>query len=145
MGVESKRTPTVSAAAFKGSEVLLVKHGEAAHHITGVYGLPGGRLEAGESLLDAAAREFEEETGLIAEKDSMEQIPSTFDATLQRKGGVNLETTWHVFAIRNYSGDLRGTEEAVPEWVEIERMSELDLLPNTETAAREALSIIAKI
>lgn len=146
MSVESGREPTASAAAFRGSEVLLVRHGEAAHHLTGVYGLPGGRPEEiDKTLLDAAAREFEEETGLVPERDSMEQIPTIFEAEIPRKGGEILSTSWHVFAIRRYSGELRGTEEAAPEWVEIDRMSELNLLPNTEAAAREALNIIKNI
>lgn len=142
MGAETNRIPTVSAAAFKGKEVLLVKHGEGASHLTGVYGLPGGRLEEGESLLDAAAREFEEETGLVAEKDSMKPIQTVFEATLQRKGGEVLETRWQVFAIQNFSGELKGTDEATPEWVDIDQMLALNLLPNTEVAAREALALI---
>lgn len=136
------RTLTVSSAAFRNNEILLVKHGEAASHLTGVYGLPGGRPEDGEGLLDTAAREFEEETGLVPEKNSMEQIPTIFEAEIPRKGGEILSTSWNVFAIRKYSGELRGTEEAAPEWVEIDHMSKLNLLPNTEAAAREALKII---
>ena len=145
MGIKSGRTPTVSAAAFRGSEVLLVKHGEAASHLTGVYGLPGGRLESGESLLDAAVREFEEETGLLAERDSMKEISTVFNGDIQRKSGEILETAWHVFALRNFSGELRETDEASPEWVEIDVLSSLNLLPNTEVAIKEALSIIEKI
>jgi ADP-ribose pyrophosphatase YjhB (NUDIX family) len=145
MGIKSGRTPTVSAAAFRGNEVLLVKHGEAASHLTGVYGLPGGRLEEGESLLDAAAREFEEETGLTAERDSMKEISTVFNGDIQRKSGEILETAWHVFGIQNFTGELRETDETSPEWVEIETMASLNLLPNTEVAVLEALSIIEKI
>ena len=139
---DSGRTPTVSAAAFRGSEVLLVKHGEAASHLTGVYGIPGGRLESGESLLDAAMREFEEETGLIAERDSMKEISTVFNGDIQRKSGEILETAWHVFAIRNFSGELRETDETSPEWVDIDTMSSLNLLPNTELAVREAFGAL---
>ena len=142
---DSGRTPTVSAAAFRGNEVLLVRHGESASHLTGVYGIPGGRLESGESLLDAAVREFEEETGLLAERDSMKLLPTVFNGDIHRKSGEILKTAWHIFVIQNFSGELRETDETSPEWVEIDNMSSLNLLPNTELAVREALSIIEKI
>lgn len=145
MNIDSGRTPTVSAAAFRGSEVLLVKHGEAASHLTGVYGLPGGRLESGESLLDAAVREFEEETGFRAERDSMSLLSTVFNGDIHRKSGEILKTAWHIFAVSNFTGELRETDETSPEWVEIDTMSSLNLLPNTEVAVREALSIIEKI
>src|SRR5512145_1096307 len=42
--------------------VLLSRRGDL-----GVWNLPGGRLDAGEKLADAAAREVREETGIIAQ------------------------------------------------------------------------------
>lgn len=142
MSLETERVSTASSVAFRNNEVLLVEHGEAAHHLTGVWGLPGGTPEPGESLLDTAVREFTEETGLVPEKESMEQIPTIFEADLPRKGGEILRTSWNVFVIRKYSGELKGTDETSPEWVEIDKMSELNLLPNTETAAREAFKLL---
>ncbi len=140
--MSSKRVSTVGAVAFRGSQVLLVKHGEAAHHLTGVYGLPGGRLNERENLLDAAAREFEEETGLVPEKKSMEQISTIYEAEIPRKGGEVLRTSWNIFVIRSYSGDLRETDETSPEWVEVDKVSQLNTLPNTQDAIREGLKII---
>lgn len=138
----STRTTTVAALAFDGAKVLLVKHGETAHHLTGVYGLPGGRLDPGESLLEGASREFQEETGLTAEKSSMIKLPVVYEADILRKNGETLSTSWNVFLVKSYSGKLKSSDETVPEWVEIEKVKDLDLLPNTEEAVIEGLKLL---
>ncbi|QUS38439.1 NUDIX domain-containing protein [Tardiphaga alba] len=52
-----------SAAIFRDGKVLLVRR--ARSPAKGVYSLPGGRVEFGESLAVALAREVMEETGLV--------------------------------------------------------------------------------
>lgn len=53
----------VSAAIFRGGKVLVVRR--ARRPALGVYTLPGGVVEAGETLSEAVAREVLEETGLV--------------------------------------------------------------------------------
>ncbi len=55
----------VSAAIFRDGKVLLVRR--ARSPAKGFYSLPGGRVEFGESLHQALAREIDEETGLKIE------------------------------------------------------------------------------
>ncbi|UVO27330.1 NUDIX hydrolase [Bradyrhizobium arachidis] len=55
----------VSAAIFRDGKVLLVRR--ARSPAKGFYSLPGGRVEFGESLHQALAREVDEETGLDIE------------------------------------------------------------------------------
>lgn len=138
------RIHTVGALAFNDNKVLLVRHGEAAQHLTGVYGLPGGRLDEGESLLDGAAREFQEETGLIPDKTSMQQLPTVYQADLPRKDVEILKTYWNVFVIGRYSGELIKSDETEPEWVEISEVSKLNLLPNVQSAIQEGLQLLSK-
>lgn len=140
----NRRIHTVGAVALNGSKALLVKHGEAASHLTGVYGLPGGRLDEGEKFIDAAAREFQEETGLVPDKTFMQQLPTIYQADLPRKDVEILKTYWHVFLIQKYSGELRGSDETEPEWVEISEVSKLNLLPNTENAIKEGMGLLKK-
>ncbi|MGJ4929775.1 NUDIX hydrolase [Bradyrhizobium sp. HKCCYLS2038] len=52
----------VSAAIFRDGQILLVRR--ARSPAKGVYTLPGGRVEFGESLHTALTREVMEETGL---------------------------------------------------------------------------------
>lgn len=52
----------VSAAIFRDGKVLLTRR--ARSPAKGFYSLPGGRVEFGESLREALAREVDEETGL---------------------------------------------------------------------------------
>jgi ADP-ribose pyrophosphatase YjhB (NUDIX family) len=55
----------VSAAIFREGKVLLVRRARAPAR--GVYTLPGGRVEFGESLTEALTREIREETQLTIE------------------------------------------------------------------------------
>jgi ADP-ribose pyrophosphatase YjhB (NUDIX family) len=51
-----------SAAIIRDGKVLIVRR--ARNPASGVYTLPGGVVETGETLVDAVAREVREETGL---------------------------------------------------------------------------------
>ena len=52
----------VSAAVFRDGQVLIVRRGRPPAH--GLYTLPGGGVELGETLEQAVIREVREETGL---------------------------------------------------------------------------------
>ncbi|HTR52583.1 MAG TPA: NUDIX domain-containing protein, partial [Kofleriaceae bacterium] len=61
-------TPTVGVGAFvfdAEGRVLVIERGHPPGE--GLWSVPGGRLEFGETLAQAVAREVREETGLIAE------------------------------------------------------------------------------
>ncbi|MBZ9724544.1 NUDIX domain-containing protein [Mesorhizobium sp. CO1-1-11] len=64
MDTARKVLPAVSVAVVRGDTVLLVKRARSPSQ--GLYAFPGGKVEAGETLEDAARRELMEETGLRA-------------------------------------------------------------------------------
>lgn len=53
----------VHVLMFRGDELFLLRRG-ATGFMDGYYALPGGHQHAGESVLEAARRECEEETGV---------------------------------------------------------------------------------
>ncbi|WP_118134479.1 NUDIX hydrolase [Oceanicella sp. SM1341] len=57
--------PAVLAVVLRGTEVLLVRRANPPD--AGLWGFPGGKVDAGETLHAAALRELGEETGLAAE------------------------------------------------------------------------------
>ncbi|WP_372613527.1 NUDIX domain-containing protein [Halomonas sp.] len=56
--------PAVSAAVIRHGRILMVRRRNPPN--AGRLALPGGKIEMGESLYEAAARELEEETGIQA-------------------------------------------------------------------------------
>lgn len=58
-------TPAVGVVCLKDDAVLLIRRGTPPRQDE--WSLPGGRLEPGERLADAALRELREETGVEAE------------------------------------------------------------------------------
>lgn len=55
----------VLAVTFRGGDVILVQRKNEPQK--GTWGFPGGSVELGESLAEAALRELKEETGTVAE------------------------------------------------------------------------------
>lgn len=128
---------------FENDKVLLVRHGESAGHITGVYGIPGGHVEPDEDLQTTAVREFREETGLDVEKSDLQEFPGNeYTADIQRKDGMTRRYTMYVFLATQYTGQLQTTSETIPEWIDVNALHQFNLLPNVEHAVQTGLAAI---
>ena len=133
------RTATVGIAVVQNGKILLVKHKQKARHINDVYGIPGGRINADETDIQAAIRELNEETALVtSEVDLVEYPNNIYYATIQMKYGPE-NFSFHVFRCLKFVGTLQSSEETEPEWVEISRLENYNLLPSIKEIAEAQL------
>jgi len=97
----------VSAAIIRDGKVLVVRR--ARKPALGVYTVPGGVVEAGETLLDAVAREVREETALEIEPVA---LAGHREVILRDEDGrVNRHFVILCFAARLVGGEVRLNEE----------------------------------
>jgi 8-oxo-dGTP diphosphatase len=129
----------VSVVVLRGDEVLLVQRGKGAYR--GLWSLPGGAIELGETAEAAARRELLEETGLLASELSLGDVA---DAILRNaEGAVEMHYTIAVYVTDRFSGFPAAAADALGAgWFGPEARSKLERTPGLETAigrARKAL------
>ena len=70
----------------------------------GIWTLPGGGLDFGESPPVAVVRELTEESGLVGE---VVELIDVFDRVVEQRGGVRLHSIQIVYRARILGGELR--------------------------------------
>lgn len=107
---EYPETPCVGVGAVvvHGGRVLLVKRGRPP--LAGEWSIPGGVLEVGETLRQAAVREAREETGLVVEP---QELLGVFDRIVRDPAGkVQYHYLLIDFLCRQVGGELRAASDA---------------------------------
>ncbi|MFG1298505.1 NUDIX hydrolase [Xanthobacter sp. V3C-3] len=122
-------TLAASAAVFRGPLVLLARR--AANPGAGLWSLPGGRVEAGETLVEAAARELMEEVGVTAD---IVGLAAARDIIVRdREGELKAHFVVLAHAARWRAGEpIPGAEAAEVGWF---RPNEVAGLPTTDGLA----------
>lgn len=121
----------VSVALIRDDAVLLVKRGREPSK--GQFAFPGGRVEPGESLEQAARRELMEETGLVAG-------PLTLAKTLDIDAPP-VVFRLNVFVAPYLGGDpVAGDDAEEAAWYPLDQMSEMPLSESVLEVATAALT-----
>lgn len=127
--------PAVSVAALRDGKVLLVKRGRSPSK--GFYAFPGGRVESGESLEEAARRELLEETGVIAH--DLTPLAVVHIPPSPHEGAPGYEL--HVFTAGAVEGEPFPADDA--EEAAFFDEAEIAALPTTDSTDKIALELIA--
>lgn len=124
--IESDRTP---AREDNDARIVLVKR--AHPPIKGQWSIPGGVLEVGELVREAAIREAREETGLIVEPG---ELLGVYDRVLyDAKKRVQYHYVLIDFLCRMIGGELHAASDATEtRWFTREELKALDLAEDTQ-------------
>ena len=113
----------VSAAIIRDGKVLIIRR--AAGLASGIYTLPGGVVEAGETLTDAVVREVREETAVAIEPVTL----AGYREMIVRDGDTRVARHFVIlcFAARWISGEPKLNEElAEARWLKPEELTPLN-------------------
>jgi mutator protein MutT len=123
-------TPLVGVGAIiiEGDRVLLVKRGKAP--MSGEWSIPGGALELGETLRQAAVREVLEEAGLLVEPADLLGV---YDRVVRdAEDRVLYHYVLVDFLCRSAGGDLQAAGDAADaRWFKKRELSDLSLAKDT--------------
>jgi ADP-ribose pyrophosphatase YjhB (NUDIX family) len=131
-------TPLVGAAAAvfdKRGRVLLVQRGRPPR--AGTWGLPGGMLEVGERLADAAAREVREECGI---EIAIGGVAGVFEPIVR---DAEDRVEYHYVVIDFWAGHssgvaVAGDDAAGVAWADVNELDRYSLAPDTCQVIKDA-------
>ena len=131
----------IGAIIIEDSRVLLVKR--AHPPIQGQWSIPGGVLEVGELVREAAVREAREETGLIVEPG---ELLGVYDRVLRNEEKrVQYHYVLIEFLCRRVGGELMAASDAAEvRWFAREELPSLKLAEDTEDVIRKGFAKLGR-
>ena len=128
-GLEPRPILAASAAVFRAREVLLVKRGRPPGQ--GLWSLPGGKVQFGETIEAAALREVREETAVVAEIKGVAGIYEIITAEF------HFAIACHACFWRE--GEVTaGSDAQEARFVALDEIGQLTLAPKTAKAIADA-------
>ena len=127
----------VGAVIVERGRALLIRRGQPP--LLGEWSLPGGVLECGETLRDAAIREAREETGLAVEVGEMLGV---YERVIRADDGrVRYHYVLIDFLCRPVGGELAaGSDAAEVGWFRREELPALKLAYDADDVVRKGLA-----
>lgn len=131
--------PAASTAVFRGGEVLIVERAKGG--MRGIWSLPGGHIEPGETARAAALRELAEETGVAAEIVALADV---HDVMIRSgTGALTAHYVLTVFAARWVAGEpLAATDVANARFVALDGLEAYKLTPGAAAIIERARRVI---
>ena len=128
-----------SACVWRHGKVLLVQRGKEPWY--GVWSLPGGAVEFGETAREAAHRELMEETGVTAD---LQRLVDIDDAIMRDPSGNVIKH----YAIACFTGEWRSGEPIARDdaiavrWARRDELDALAMTPGTAAYIRTAWNLL---
>ena len=118
-----------SVALIDGDKVLVIQRAFAP--FAGLWTLPGGRREPGETIANTAAREVREELGLgVADLRAVR--------AMRLGGGFLLQ----VFATTTFAGEIVASPEVAGlRWIDPDELASLPTTPELDVVVAEAFAL----
>jgi ADP-ribose pyrophosphatase YjhB (NUDIX family) len=121
---DRRPVPGVGAVVIRDGALLLIRRGRGAYE--GLWAVPGGKVEYGETLRGAAARETLEETGYVVSVGDIAWVGETI--------GPGAPPEWHYTLIDFHAtvigGELTiGDDAADAEWVPLSEVLQRPVTP----------------
>ena len=127
-----------SAIIFDGSreKVLLTRRSD-----NGKWCLPGGHMEAGESPIEACAREVLEETGLVVNVGRLIGVYASPHRITEYADGNKFQSVVMCFEAEAVRGELTTSDETTEfGYYNVTEMQKLDLLDSSQERINDALA-----
>jgi len=125
----------VGGIVLDGGNVLLVRRGR--NPLKGLWSIPGGAVEIGESLMEAVAREVREECGLEVR---VLELVEVFERILRDdRGRVEYHYVLMDYRCERTGGELQaGDDAAEARWTPLDRLDELQMTAGTPAVIHKA-------
>ena len=132
----SRPVAGVGGIVLDGDRVLLVRRGRPPQQ--GLWSIPGGAVELGESLAEAVAREVREECGLDVRVIELVEV---FERILHDpEGRVEYHYVLMDYLCERTGGVLHaGDDAAEAQWTPLGRLPGLSITPGTPAVIRKAV------
>ena len=117
MSTEDKKTVNVAVGVIlHDGSCFVTKRDESAHQ-GGTWEFPGGKVEQGETVTQALARELQEEVGIVlVDSEPLLQIEHDYG---------DKHVTLHIHTVISFTGEARGCEGQEGRWVLLKDLRDL--------------------